>query len=105
ARGYSSPANLERGLGEIYCGLVCDAHALAEGGRPSLRVDVIPVGHQLYHAKIVLIHHERSVRLIILSANLTHEGFHRNREAAVVLDFHERSDLQPRILEDFASQW
>jgi hypothetical protein len=104
-RGYASPANLERGLGQIYCGLVCDAQALAEGGRPSLRVDVIPVGHQLYHAKVVLIHNERSVRLVILSANLTHEGFHRNREAAVVLDFNERSELQPSILENFASQW
>jgi hypothetical protein len=103
--GCSSPANLERGLGAIYCGLVGDAHALGQGERPSLRVDVIPVGHQLYHAKVVLIHQERNVRLVISSANLTHEGFRRNREAAVVFDFHERSELPPSLLEDFASQW
>ena len=104
-RGYSSPANVERRLGQIYCGLVCDAHALAQGGRPSLRVDVIPVGRQLHHAKVVLIHRERLVRLVIASANLTHEGFRRNREAAAVLDFYERSELAPSILADFASQW
>ena len=79
-RGYSSPANVERRLGQIYCGLACDAHALAQGGRPSLRVDVIPVGSQIHHAKVVLIHRERLVRLVIASANLTHEGFRRNRE-------------------------
>jgi phosphatidylserine/phosphatidylglycerophosphate/cardiolipin synthase-like enzyme len=104
-RGYSSPSNVERRLGQIYCGLVCDAHTLAQGGRPSLRVDVIPIGRQLHHAKVVLIHRERLVRLVIASANLTHEGFRRNREAAGVLDFHERSELTPSILADFASQW
>ncbi len=104
-RGYSSPANVERRLGQFYCGLACDAHALAQGGRPSLHVDVIPVGSQLHHAKVVLIHRERLVRLVIASANLTHEGFRRNRETAAVLDFHERSDLPPQILADFAAQW
>jgi hypothetical protein len=104
-RGYSSPANIERRLGQIYCGLVCDAHALAQGGRPSLRVDVIPIGRQLNHAKVVLIHRERLVRLVIASANLTHEGFRRNREAAVVLDFCEGSELPPSLLLDFSQQW
>jgi hypothetical protein len=104
-RGYSSPANVERRLGQIYCGILCDARALAQGGRPSLRVDVIPVAYQLHHAKVVLIHHEHIVRLVISSANLTHESFRRNRETAVVLDFHERSELPPSILADFASQW
>lgn len=104
-RGYSSPANVERRLGQFYCGLVCDAHALSHGGRPSLRVDVIPVGGQLHHAKVVLIHRERLVRLIITSANLTHEGFRRNREVAAVLDFHEQSNLPPSILSNFAAQW
>ena len=104
-RGYSSPANVERRLGQIYCGLVCDAHALADGARPSLRLDVMPYGRQLHHPKIVLIHRERLVRLIISSANLTHEGFRRNREAATVLDFDERSELDPSILIDFATRW
>jgi hypothetical protein len=104
-RGYSSPMNVERGLGQIYCGLVCDAHALSEGGRPSLRVDVIPVGQQLHHAKIMLIHREHLVRLVITSANLTHDGFRRNREAAAVLEFHPRSQLSPSILAAFASEW
>lgn len=104
-RGYSSPANVERRLGQIYCGIVCDAHALTEGARPSLRVDVIPVGRQLHHAKVVLIHRERLVRLVIASANLTHEGYRRNREVATVLDFHEHSELSPALLRDLADQW
>jgi hypothetical protein len=104
-RGYSAPANVERKLGQIYCGLACDAHALARGGRPSLRVDVMPVGRQLHHAKVVLIHRERFIRLVIASANLTHEGYRRNRETAAVLDFHESSELSPGILLAFADQW
>jgi hypothetical protein len=104
-RGFTSPANVERRLGQIYCGLVCDAHALTRGGRPSLRVDVIPVGRQLQHAKVILIHRERMVRLIISSANLTHEGFRRNREGVVTLDFSERSHLRSTVLREFAEQW
>jgi hypothetical protein len=104
-RGYSSPANVERRLGQFYCGVVCDAHALAQGGRPSLRVEVIPIGHQLNHAKVVLIHRERLVRLVIGSANLTHEGFRKNREAAMVLDFKEDGELPPEILTEFAENW
>ena len=104
-RGFSSPATLERGLGKIYCGLVCDAHALVRGGRPSLRVDVIPVGSQIQHAKVILIHRERMIRLIISSANLTHESFRLNREAAVALEFHERSYMPSGILAEFARNW
>jgi hypothetical protein len=104
-RGYSSPANVERRLGQIYCGILCDARALAQGGRPSLRVDVMPVANQLHHAKVVLIHCERVVRLVMTSANLTHDGFRRNRETAVVLDFREGSHLPPSTLADFAAEW
>jgi phosphatidylserine/phosphatidylglycerophosphate/cardiolipin synthase-like enzyme len=104
-RGFSSPATLERGLGKIYCGLVWDAHALVRGGRPSLHVDVIPVGSQIQHAKVILIHRERMIRLIISSANLTHESFRLNREAAVALEFHERSYMPSGILAEFARNW
>jgi hypothetical protein len=104
-RGYTSPANVERRLGEFYCGMVCDAHALAQGPRPSLRIDVMPLGRPLYHAKVVLIHREHRVRLIISSANLTHAGYRRQREAATVLDFHEKSDLAANILVEFAAEW
>ncbi len=104
-RGYSSPANVERRLAQIYCGVVCDAHALSQGGRPSLKVEVIPIGQQLNHAKVVLIHRERLVRLVIGSANLTHEGFRRNREAVMVLDFKDGGHLPPEILTEFAGDW
>jgi hypothetical protein len=65
----------------------------------------MPIGRPLYHAKVVLIHREYRIRLIISSANLTHAGYRRQREAATVLDFHEKSDLSPNILADFATEW
>ena len=63
-RGYVAPVTLERKLAETYCALICDAHALAEGARPSLRVDVIPISRPRHHAKIVLIHRQRLVDAI-----------------------------------------
>src|SRR5438128_9869357 len=55
-RGYVAPINLERKLAEAYCALICDAHALGSGIRPSLRIDVIPVARPRHHAKVVLVH-------------------------------------------------
>ena len=74
-RGYAVPVAMERKLKETYSALVADAHALADGGRPSLQIDILPVGHRTNHAKIVLIHRKRLLRLIIASANLTHAAF------------------------------
>ena len=88
-RGYAVPVAMERKLKETYSALVADAHALADGGRPSLQIDILPVGHRTNHAKIILIHRKRLIRLVIASANLTHEGYRRQREVAVVLDFKE----------------
>jgi hypothetical protein len=104
-RGYGSPVALERRLGEVDCTLICDAHAVAEGARPSLRVDVLPVGHKTQHAKLVLIHRKRLVRLLLTSANLTHEGYRRNREVAVVLDFKPDGSLPGEILELAVNRW
>src|SRR5258707_8147002 len=66
-RGYAVPVALERKLKEVYSALVADAHALAEGGRPSLQIDVLPVGHRTNHAKVVLMHRKRVIRLVIAS--------------------------------------
>src|SRR5437588_8491299 len=50
-RGNAVPVALERKLQEVTCkGLVVDAHALAEVGRPSLQIDVLQAGHRTNHA-------------------------------------------------------
>src|SRR5205085_10202850 len=97
-RGYAVPVTLERKLKEVYSALIADAHALAEGGRPSLQIDILPVGHRTNHAKVVLIHRKRLIRLVIASANLTHEGYRRQREVGAVLDFKEGGPLPVEVL-------
>jgi hypothetical protein len=104
-RGYVAPVALERKLADAYCALICDAHALAEGTRPSLRVDVIPFARPRLHAKIVLIHRQRLVRVIVSSANLTHDGYRSRREAAAVLDFRPDGGLPPAILDEMVVGW
>src|SRR5947209_15795333 len=104
-RGYVAPVALERKLAECYCALICDAHALAEGARPSLRVDVIPIARPRHHAKVVLIHRQRLVRVIVSSANLTHDGYRSQREAAAVLDFRPDGGLPAAILDEMVVGW
>ena len=103
-RGYVAPVTLERKLAETYCALICDAHALAKGAHPSLRVDVIRCRPR-HHAKITLIHRQRIVRVIISSANLTHDGCRSQREAAAILDFRPDGGLPPSILSELAREW
>lgn len=104
-RGYTAPITLERKLAETYCALICDAHALVGGVRPSLRIDVVPLARPRQHAKIVLLHHRNQVRLIVSSANLTHEGYRSQREVAAVLDFRPDRGLPPEILSNFVHDW
>ena len=113
-RGYASPVTLDRSLATTDVVLICDAHALTAGLRPTLRVDILPIGsgngakgseHRIHHSKIHLIHRKNLIRLIVASANLTHEGFRKQREAAVVLDFHERSALPASILTTAVERW
>lgn len=113
-RGYASPVTLDRSLGMTDVVLICDAHALIAGVRPTLRVDLLPIGsgtfakgpdHRIHHAKIHLIHRQNLIRLVVASANLTHEGFRKQREAAVVLDFHEQGTLPASILTTAIDRW
>lgn len=58
-------------------------------GRPrSLRIEHQPVhfgGGRLLHAKVLLLVHAKGVRLFVGSANLTSNGYRRNREAVTTL--------------------
>ncbi len=104
-RGYVAPVTLERKLAETYCALVCDAHALADGVRPSLRIDVISIARPRHHAKVVLIHRHRLVRVVVSSANLTHAGYRSQREAVAVLDFRPDGGLPASILDELVRGW
>ena len=104
-RGYAIPVAMERKLKEVYSALIVDAHALADGGRPSLQIDILPIGHRTNHAKIVLIHRKRLIRLVIASANLTHEGYRRQREVGVVLDFRDGGPLPLEVLRRALEGW
>jgi hypothetical protein len=104
-RGYAVPVALERRLKELHAALVADAHALAGGGRPSLQIDVLPVTDRTNHAKLVLLHRKRLIRLVITSANLTHEGYRRQREVGAVLDFKEDGPLPVGVLRKALRDW
>jgi hypothetical protein len=103
--GYASPLTLERRLADTYCGLVVDAHAIAEGGRPSLQIEVVPIGHRTNHAKIVLLHRKRRIRLVVASANLTHPGYRLQREVGALLDFTPEGGLSGHTLHAAMESW
>jgi hypothetical protein len=113
-RGYSSPLALDRSLAATDVVLLCDPHALADGIRPTLRVDLLPIGsrnavggseRRIHHSKIQLVHRQNLIRLVVASANLTHEGYRKQREAAVILDFHDHSALSSSILVTALERW
>jgi hypothetical protein len=104
-RGYAVPITLERKLKDVYSALVVDAHALTTGCRPSLQIDLLPVGHRTNHAKVVLIHRKRLIRLVIASANLTHEGYRRQREIGAILEFKDDGQLPVEILRAALQGW
>lgn len=66
----------------------------------TLRWDQLPVrvprGAQ--HSKVVLLMWENCARLIVSSANLTRQGYRRNREIAGTIDFCDRENSAPRRL-------
>lgn len=78
----------EEKLAALLCAaVVADIHHCA--GRRSLRWDLMASRPEsgVMHAKISLLAWQGHVRVIVASANLTTDGYRRNQECAVVLDF------------------
>jgi phosphatidylserine/phosphatidylglycerophosphate/cardiolipin synthase-like enzyme len=96
---------LERKLAEINCILIADAHALAMSARPSLRIDVHAIGDVTQHAKVVLLHRSNSIRLLVGSANLTHDGFRHSRELVATFDFSPSGPLPGHVLASAIDEW
>ena len=104
-RGFTAPATMNHELAKSDVVLIHDARAVDNRTRPTLRVDVLQIGHKVHHAKVVLLHRERHIRLVISSANLTSEGYRSQREMAVVLDFHPGGAMPASVLENAVARW
>jgi len=86
----------EQALGTCRACVLVD-HTCVDARQTTLRWDQmavrVPGGAQ--HAKIVVLAWENWIRIIVSSANLTRQGYRRNREIAGVLDFFDYKDSMP----------
>lgn len=86
----------EQALGTVRACALVD-HTCVDTRQTTLRWDQIavrvPGGAQ--HAKIVVLAWEQWLRIIVSSANLTRQGYRRNREIAGVLDFFDGKESMP----------
>lgn len=89
----------EEKLAQVYAGALVDRHHCR--GLRSLRWDLMPVAVPggIQHAKLALLHWTNVVRVIVGSANLTEDGYRRNREIFGVIDFRDGA-AAPRALLD-----
>lgn len=102
-RRWSSRIALERDLATMSSATVLlDARRYRRRPR-SLRVETTPVAlpqGRALHAKVTLLVHERAVRLLLGSANLTQQGYRKNREVAVALGASARNPAHATLLRD-----
>lgn len=91
----------EEKLSQVACAAVLVDQHHCKGAR-SLRWDLHAVrpDRGILHAKISLLCWSKWVRLIIGSANLTEDGYRRNREVYGVVDFHEGSESPGPVLQE-----
>jgi hypothetical protein len=101
-RNWTSRIAIEKNLAEMEAAAVLlDARKYI--GRPrSLRVEIVPTTGKSgkpfpskLHAKVTLIVHEKAVRLIVGSANLTEPGHRLNREVVAMLS---KPEVKARFL-------
>ncbi|MBW1706312.1 MAG: hypothetical protein JRJ86_14265 [Deltaproteobacteria bacterium] len=100
-RSWTSRIEIERKLACMKSAtVIMDASRYRNRPR-SLRVNIVPVslgGGRALHSKIVLLVFEKAVRLLVGSANLTHQGYRENREVAVVLTAHSKKRDQAGLI-------
>ena len=86
----------EQALGTVRACVLVD-HTCVDARQTTLRWDQmsvrVPGGAQ--HAKIVVLAWERWLRIIVSSANLTRQGYRRNREIVGVMDFFDGKESMP----------
>lgn len=81
----------EEKLNGIKCSIIVDQNHLCKNR--NLRWDVIPIRLKkgVLHAKISLLYWSNCIRLIISSANITNEGYRKNKEIFGVIDLYPDS--------------
>lgn len=87
-RSWATRIALEKRLFELDAAVLFMEAGRYRGRPRSLRLDVRPavsLPGAVLHAKVTLLVFERSVRLIVGSANLTKQGYRENREVIAVL--------------------
>lgn len=106
-RAWTSRIALERALAGLQSATVLlDARCYRARPR-SLRVETIPVsrpGQGILHAKVLLLVHERAVRLLVGSANLTEPGYRRNREVCAAFEASARQPAQAGLIRQAIAQ-
>jgi hypothetical protein len=100
-RSWTTRIALEKRLCELDAAVII-TEARRYHGRPrSLRLAVQPAvsprGSAL-HAKVTLLLFDRGVRLIVGSANLTEQGYRRNREAVAVMTASQTSKKEAALI-------
>jgi phosphatidylserine/phosphatidylglycerophosphate/cardiolipin synthase-like enzyme len=87
--------------------VLVDVHKV-DPGQTTLRWDqvsiAVPGSQSIQHSKITVLAWERLVRLIVGSANITRQGYRRNREVFATLDFYDDPESSPhRLIADTLS--
>lgn len=114
-RNWTSRIALEKNLAELEAAtMLLDARPYRRRPR-SLRVEVVPVALEavrILHAKILLGVYEKSVKLMVGSANLTEPGYRRKREIVAVLTGSAQRPAEAKLIagairymDDILSQW
>ncbi len=89
----------EEGLATTRVGVLVDASKF-DPRQTTLQWDQVPiqVPGGVQHAKLTLLVWERVARLIVGSANLTRQGYRRNRELFAAIDFFDNRDSAPLVI-------
>lgn len=95
---------MEEKLAQLACAAVLVDQHHCRGSR-SPRWDMLGVrpADGLLHAKISLLHWNTRIRLIIASANLTEDGYRRNREVFGVIDYSNGGEAPLECLQETVS--
>ena len=79
--------------------VLVDVHKV-DPSQTTLRWDQVPIAvpgsQSIQHSKITILAWEKLVRLIVGSANVTRQGYRRNREVFAALDFYDDAESPPR---------
>lgn len=89
--GVTSPYVITQSLRDCTVEKLFDSSQYDDARGISPRIDLIPCCKRVLHSKVSLIYWEGLLRLVITSANMTSEGFRKNREVAWSVDFNDKS--------------